>query len=145
LDFLESGLSLASTGLWPRKDFLEIANLPATTQVKLSSNCREMHTYMEQKLCELDRLQLMGKKNWTCGEIQVLNCGRNFFFCFWFEIKHTQKKKKGNKHTHTHMGGNLVLSHHVTLENFHVNCCEEEEEDDDEEEGVMNIQTGLAG
>jgi hypothetical protein len=33
----------------------------------------------------------------------------------------------------------------VTLENFHVNCCEEEEEDDDDdEEGVMNIQTGLA-
>jgi len=31
----------------------------------------------------------------------------------------------------------------VTLENFHVNCCEEEEDDDDEE-GVMNIQTGLA-
>jgi sialic acid synthase SpsE len=63
LDFLESGLSLAATGLWPRKDFLEMANLPATTQVKLSSNCREIHTYMEQKLCELDRLQLMGKKN----------------------------------------------------------------------------------
>jgi hypothetical protein len=43
------------------------------------------------------------------------------------------------------MGGNLVPSHDVTLENFHVNCCEEEEEDDDDEEGVMNIQTGLAG
>jgi hypothetical protein len=38
------------------------------------------------------------------------------------------------------MGGNLVLSHHVKLENFHVNCCEEEDE-----EGVINIQTGLAG
>ncbi len=43
------------------------------------------------------------------------------------------------------MGGNRVLFHHVTQENFHVNCCEEEEEDDDDEEGVMNIQTGLAG
>jgi hypothetical protein len=61
-------------------------------------------------------------------------------------IRKKKKKKEGNKYTHTHMGGNLVLSHHVTLENFHVNCCEEEEEeDDDDEEGVMNIQTGLAG
>jgi hypothetical protein len=56
-----------------------------------------------------------------------------------------KEKKRGNKYTHTHMGGNRVLFHHVTQENFHVNCCEEEEEDDDDEEGVMNIQTGLAG
>lgn len=55
-------------------------------------------------------------------------------------LKSSIRKKKGNKYTHTHMGGNLVLSHHVKLENFHVNCCEEEDE-----EGVINIQTGLAG
>jgi hypothetical protein len=53
--------------------------------------------------------------------------------------KKKEKKQRGNRYTHTHMGGNLVLFHHVTLENFHVNCCEEDEE------GVMNIQTGLAG
>ncbi len=58
--------------------------------------------------------------------------------------KKKKKKQRGNRYTHTHMGGNLVLFHHVTLENFHVNCCEEEEDEEDEE-GVMNIQTGLAG
>jgi hypothetical protein len=70
--------------------------------------------------------------------------GTSSSYSFGLKSSIRKEKKRGNKYTHTHMGGNLVLFRHVTLENFHVNCCEEEEDEEDEE-GVMNIQTGLAG
>jgi hypothetical protein len=66
---------------------------PSKTVKQLSRN-----THLDGvKIVRTRRTTTNGQKEFGLVErFQVLNCGRNFFFfffCFWFEIKHTQKER----------------------------------------------------